>query len=279
MHVYSKGIICAHRTHCGRFLRVCLGAIRKALQKDTVAYTKGEKIHTEPLHSPYMARGKQSKVAPKRAGMPRYPCILSFPNAKHGVQNQKWSPWPPHPCLLGGPKEGGNATSPLHSWGSPTKGNTIRNKIRNGRLTLAFSEARNRAEMLRHPCILGDPNKGEQNQKWSPAKGNKISIGCLTPTFSGAQKRAEMLCHPCILGDPQQRGTKSKVVASPVPSRGPKRGQTCYATPAFSGVPNAKREGKIRSGHLGFLGYTRADTQKKNLCTFFSECQDTQKKF
>ena len=26
------------------------------------------------------------------------------------------------PCLFGGPKEGGNATSPLHSRGSPTKG-------------------------------------------------------------------------------------------------------------------------------------------------------------
>ena len=28
--------------------------------------------------------------------------------------------WLPHPCLLRGPKEGGNDTSPLHSRGSPT---------------------------------------------------------------------------------------------------------------------------------------------------------------
>ena len=34
-------------------------------------------------------------------------------------QNQNWLP---HPCLLGGPQVGGNATSPLNSRGSPTKG-------------------------------------------------------------------------------------------------------------------------------------------------------------
>ena len=78
-----------------------------------------------------------------------HPCILKFPKAKHGEQNQKWTP---HLCLLKGSKEGGNATSPLHSRGSPTKGN----KIRSGCFTLAFLEALKRAEMLRHPCILGD---------------------------------------------------------------------------------------------------------------------------
>ena len=77
-------------------------------------------------------------------------------------------------------------------------------------VTPAFSGAQKRAEMLRHPCILG------------------------------AQKRAEMLRHPFTLGDPQQRGTKSEVATSPLPSRGPKRGRKCYATLAFSGVPNAK---------------------------------------
>ena len=97
--------------------------------------------------------------------------------------------------------------------------------------------------MLRHPGILKDPqrqawdaksevvpNNKEQNQKWLPH-----------PAFSRAQNRGEMLCQPRILGDPQQRGTKSKVAASPLPSRGPKRGRKCYATAAFSGVPIAKR--------------------------------------
>ena len=52
-------------------------------------------------------------------------------------------------------------------------------------------------------AFSGIPNKGEQNQKCSPTKGNKIRSGCLTLAFSGAQKRAEMLPHPCILGGPQ----------------------------------------------------------------------------
>ena len=52
--------------------------------------------------------------------------------------------------------------------------------------------------------------------------------------------------------------------ASPLPSRGPKKGRTCYVTPAFWGVPNAKRVEKIRHGYLAFfLGYTHADTNKK----------------
>ena len=85
-------------------------------------------------------------------------------------------------------------------------------------------------------AFLGVPNKGEQNQKCSPTKGSKIRSGCLTRAFSRAQKRAEMLRHPYILGDPQHRGTISEVAASPLPSRGPKRGRKCYITPAFSGV-------------------------------------------
>ena len=45
---------------------------------------------------------------------------------KKGKQNQKRLP---HPCLLGGPKEGGNATSPLHYRGSPTKGSKTKSEV------------------------------------------------------------------------------------------------------------------------------------------------------
>ena len=47
-----------------------------------------------------------------------------------------------------------------------------------------------------------------------------------------------MLCHWSILRDPQHRGTKSKLAASPLPSRVPKRGRKCWGFPAFSGIPN-----------------------------------------
>ena len=203
---------------------------------------RGQKCYATPAFSGILYKGEQNQK-----WLP-HPCLLGCPKEGRNAtsplhykrkQNQKWQP---QPCLLGGPKEGRNATPPLHSRGSPTKGS----KIRSGCLTPAFSGAQKRAEMLRHRCIFGDPNKGEQNQKWSPTKGSKIRSGCLTPAFSGAQKRAEMLRHPCILRDPQQRGAKSEVVASPLPSRVPKRGRKCYITPAFSGIPT--KGNKIRSG-------------------------------
>ena len=56
--------------------------------------------------------------------------------------------------------------------------------------------AQKRAEMLHHPCIVGDPQ----------TKGGKIRIGRLNPAFWGAHKWAEMQCHHCVLGDPQQMG-------------------------------------------------------------------------
>ena len=154
-----------------------------------------------------------------------------IPNAKFGGQKRKWS---------------------------LTKGYNIGSSC----LTLALSGAQRRAQMLRRPSILGDPQKrektskvayegpktgrkcyvtpafrgipnakrGEQNNKWSPRNGNKIRSGCLNPAFSGAQERAQMLCHPGILRDPQQRGTTSEVAASPLPSEGPKGGRKCYVS-------------------------------------------------
>ena len=46
------------------------------------------------------------------------------------------------------------------------------------------------------------------------------------------------------------------MATSPLPSLGPKKGRDCGVTPAFSGIPNAKHEEKIRSGNLTptFLG-------------------------
>ena len=86
-----------------------------------------------------------------------------------------------------GPEEGGNATSPLHSRGSPTQSAGTKSKW-----------AQKRAEMLHHPCILGGPQ----------TNGDKIRIGCLNPAFWGTHKWAEMLRQPCFLRDTQQRGQK-----------------------------------------------------------------------
>ena len=142
-----------------------------------------------------------------------------------GEQNQNSLP---HLCFLGGPKEGGNATSPLHSRGSPTKGEQNQNSLPHPRLL----GAQKRAEMLWAPAVSVIPNarRREQNQKWSPTKRKKISSG------------------------PQQRGTKSEVATSPVFSWGPKRGQECYVTPAFSGVPNKGQQSENWLPHPCLVG-------------------------
>ena len=49
-------------------------------------------------------------------------------------------------------------------------------------------------------------------------------------------------------GKRKKGGRKSELAASTLPSRAPKRGRNCNVTPAFSGVPNAKRGEKIRIG-------------------------------
>ena len=151
-------------------------------------------------------KGTKSKVAHKCAEVllpflaPKRGQKCYVPNAKRGEQNDNWLP---QPCLLEGPKKGGNATSPLHPRGSPKKGN----KLRNGCLTAVFSGARKSAEMLCHSCILGDPqrqargaksevvpNKGEQNQKWLPYPcllwGPKEGMGRHSCIHGGSQRQA-----------------------------------------------------------------------------------------
>ena len=174
--------------------------------------TKSE-VAASTLPSRGPKRGQDCSVTPAFSGIPnakRGEQKKSVVVPNKGEQNQKWLP---HPCLLGGPKEGGNSRGPNAKRGEGRK--TKGNKIRSGCLTPAFSVAQKRARLIRHPCILGDPQRqarGAKNQKWSPTKGNKIRSGCLTLAFSVAQKRAEMLRHPCILGDPQRqaRGAKNE---------------------------------------------------------------------
>ena len=79
-------------------------------------------------------------------------------------------------------------------------------------------------------------------------KGDKNRIGYPPPPLLGAHNREEVLRNPTLLGGGHQRGTKSEVAISPLPSPGPKRGRNCYVTLAFSRPPN--KGDKIRSGYL-----------------------------
>ena len=224
----------------------------------------GNKVRSgSPLHSRGPKRGQNCYVS-------------GVHNAKRAVQNQKWLP---HPCLLGGPKEGGNGNSPPVFSGVPNA-KFGGGKIKRGYLTLACSGAEKKAEMLCHPCILRGPQRQARGAKSevaastlpfgrpkrgrkcyatlhsrgspTPSAGTKITSGCLTPACSRAQKKAEMLHQPCILGGPQHqaRGAKPELASSPLPSRGPKRGQKCYVTlhPRRSATPSTRSQ--ITSGCL-----------------------------
>ena len=137
----------------------------------------------------------QNKSGPKR-GRKCYitPAFSGVPNAKRGdkIRSGYLTPAVSGVPNKGdkikvGPEEGGNATSPLHSRGSPTPSAGTKS-----------TWAQKRAEMLHHPCILGGPQ----------TNGDKIRIGCLNPAFWGTHKWAEMLRQPCFLRDTQQRGQK-----------------------------------------------------------------------
>ena len=164
--------------------------------------------------------------------MLRHPCILGDPQCQLlGAKSEAVA----SPLHSRGPREGGNASSPLRSGGTSTKGN----KIRSDYLTYAFSGAQKRAEMLRHPCILVDA----QRRCPTPSLGSKIRSGFLTFALRGAQKRAEMLCQPCILGDPQRPpGGNCEMAASPLSSQGPKEGRNATSPLRSRGSP------KLRAG-------------------------------
>ena len=160
----------------------------------TLAFSGAEKrAAMSPVHSqgsPTQTRGAKSQVREKKGnkirsgcspvpsrgakrGLKRYTTLsfLRIPNAKCGEQNQKCSATKGkenqklllHPCLLGGLKEGGNATSPLLSWGSRTA--SAAGQVASCYLTPAVSGAQKWAEMLHVPCIRGDPQRQAQRTK------------------------------------------------------------------------------------------------------------------
>ena len=134
--------------------------------------------------------------------------------------------------------------SPLPSWG-PKRGQSCY-------VTPAFSGGRKRAGLRCNPCILGGPQQRRQNQKWLPH-----------PCLLGGPKEGRIATQPLHSRGSPTKGTKSEVAVSPVPSQAPKRGQNCYVSRAFSGIPN--KGDKIRSGCLT-LASSGAQKRAELLC-------------
>ena len=168
---------------------------------------------------------------------------------------------------------GRNATSPLHSRGSPKSRRTKAELVEptSGRkcyITPAFSgvpkvkEDKSRiggahkwAEMLHHPCILGDvQSEGGQNQNWwGPQVGGNATSplpsresprrGGQNQNWWGPQVGGKATSPLHSQESPKTRGTKSEWV-------GPTSGQKCYITPAFSKIPKHKEDkGGIGGAH------------------------------
>ena len=186
-----------------------------------MAHKWAEMLHHPCILGDPQIKEDKIKIGLRAAVMLHHPCILGDSQTKgdkirRGTQVGGNAT---SPLLLGvlqiqedkiriGPQVGGNATSPLHSWGFPNKGGQNQNWSTSGRkcyITPAFSGipkqrgtkselAHKWAEMLHHPCILGNsqikedkirigpqvggnatsplhsrgsPNKGEQNQNWA----------------------------------------------------------------------------------------------------------------
>ena len=76
-----------------------------------------------------------------------------------------------------------------------------------------------------------------------------VLVPILQPTLLRRRRGRKCYVTPAFLGVHKQRGTKSKVATSPLPSRGPKRGRKCYVTPGFLGVHKQRDTSKSQNVH------------------------------
>ena len=154
----------------------------------------GAQKRAERLRHPFILGGPKTKGAKNTAGcltptfsgaqsraeMPPHPNVVGASLNKAG-QNQNWLP---HPCLLEGPKEGKNATSPLHSRGMPKKRQT-KAELAASHPFGASKEGGNSTSPLHS---RGSPNKAGQNQNWLPHRclleGSKEGRSATSPMRS-----------------------------------------------------------------------------------------------
>ena len=150
------------------------------------AHKWAERLHQSCILGGLQREGDKIRIggAHKWAEMLHHPCILGGPQSQGGQNQKRW-----------GPQVGGNATSPLHSWGSPKSRGTKSESVgptsgQKGYITPAFSGvpkvkedkmriggAHKWAEMLHHPCILGGPQsqRGQNQNWWGPQVGGNAT--------------------------------------------------------------------------------------------------------
>ena len=230
MHVDSKGIICAHRTHCGRFLRAHLSAICRALLENTLANAKGKRKKGGE-NQRWPTSGPECYITLAAEGIPR----ASERRTKSELA-QKWAGWLHNPYRLegprrfkagdkirGGPQVGWVTTLPLPPRGSPQLQSGGQNQQRptNGPgvcITPATCRVPNASERgtksevahkwarwLHNPCLLGCPQRFKAGEKISsgPQVGRVPNTSEQGAKSEVAHKCASWLHNPCLLGGPQ----------------------------------------------------------------------------
>ena len=142
-----------------------------------------------------------------------------------------------HPCILGAPRQRKQNQS------GPKRG-------RKCYITPAFSGVTNIWDKIKEgskegakcyitPAFSGSPNK-EDKIKAGPKKGAKCYM---TPALSGVPNKGDK-----VKARPKEGGNATSPLHSRSPQQrgqnqiGPKRGQKCYITPAFSGIPNKRKK-------------------------------------
>ena len=131
-----------------------------------------------------------------------------------------------------GPKEGGNATSPLYSRGSPNNGGQNQKSKRTLGVTMMHHATKRGFKDC--PAFLNSTGR------LGPKTGRKCYI---TPAFSGVpnkggqKQKSKRTLGVTMMHHATKRGIKDcPAFLNSTGRLGPKRGRKCYITPAFSGV-------------------------------------------
>ena len=188
---------------------------------------------TSPVHSrgfPKRRRNQKSKPTPG--------VTIMYHATKRGFKVCPGSSIAPEGW---GPKEGGNATSPLHSRGSPKRRRNQKSKPTPG------------VTMMHHATKRGFkdcPGFLNSTGRLGPKRGWKCHV---TPAFSGSPTKGTNSEVKTYAGGhhdapPTKRGFKDfPGFLNSTGRLGPKGGRKCYVTGAFSGVPKKGMKSEVKT--------------------------------
>ena len=162
------------KTGCTCYVNLAVSVVPKPkrTQQELVDSPLGAGERPEMLCPPLHFRGSPNRRGLYKNGL-THPCLLG------GPKEAAYKNYLPHPCLLTAPKEGANATSSVHSRGSPNRRGINKTWLPHPYLLRGAEEGGNAMSPVHS---LGSPNRRGQNQNWFPHPcldwGPKIGWKC-----------------------------------------------------------------------------------------------------